>query len=57
MNDEVFDKIEFDDDGEGKQFWTHSDPRNRVLLSPPYEGGLGRVFKLLIMNQISRRSP
>lgn len=31
MNDEVFDKIEFDDDGEGKQFWTHSDPRNRVF--------------------------
>jgi hypothetical protein len=36
MNGEIFDKIEFDDDSEGKQSWTHSDPRNRVLLSPPY---------------------
>jgi len=36
MNDEIFDKIESDDGGEGKHSWTHSDQRNQVLLSPPY---------------------
>jgi hypothetical protein len=42
MNHENFDKIEFDDDGEGKQSWRHFHQRNRVLLSPLLRGvGVG----------------